>query len=56
MDANQYIVPGHPPESYSRELDKKVFEQEFPYGYTGNPPSYDHENTASKEQMNRKDY
>ncbi len=31
----------HPSESYSREIDKRVAEQEMPYGYSSNPPAAD---------------
>ena len=30
-----------PPESYSRELDKRVQRHEKPYGYESSPPSAD---------------
>lgn len=29
------------PESYSRQLDERVLEQEMPYGYTTEPPPAD---------------
>lgn len=29
------------PESYSRQLDERVAEQEMPYGYTSEPPPAD---------------
>ena len=29
------------PESYSRQLDERVLEQEMPYGYTSPPPPAD---------------
>jgi hypothetical protein len=29
------------PESYSRQLDERVLEQEMPYGYTSAPPPAD---------------
>jgi hypothetical protein len=29
------------PESYSRQLDEHVLEQEMPYGYTTEPPAAD---------------
>lgn len=29
------------PESYSRQLDERVAEQEMPYGYTNDPPPAD---------------
>ncbi len=29
------------PESYSRQLDERVLEQEMPYGYTTPPPAAD---------------
>lgn len=29
------------PESYSRQLDERVLEQEMPYGYTSAPPAAD---------------
>jgi hypothetical protein len=29
------------PESYSRQLDERVLEQEMPYGYTTEPPAAD---------------
>jgi hypothetical protein len=31
----------HPPESYSRELDREVAREEKPYGYTLPPPPAD---------------
>lgn len=55
MDPQSYIVPMHPEESYSRQLDERVAAQELPYGYDGNPPPYWHENAASVEQMYHKE-
>lgn len=31
----------HPTESYSRQLDKRVFAEEMPYGYEMSPPPAD---------------
>lgn len=37
-------IPTLVEDSYSRQLDKQVFIQEKPYGYSTNPPPYWHEN------------
>lgn len=36
-----------PSESYSRQLDRRVAMDEYPYGYDGNPPEAGYQN----EQM-----
>jgi len=37
----EFTIHSHPPESYSRSLDKRVFDQEMPYGYVTPPPPAD---------------
>ena len=45
---------GGTPASYCTEIDRRVCIQESPYGYDTPPPPSDHENEASKAQMNSK--
>lgn len=47
------------PESYSRQLDERVLEQEMPYGYTTPPPpadtgDYDQRRLESNKQYRLK--
>lgn len=47
------------PESYSRQLDERVCEQEMPYGYTSSPPpadtgDYDQRRLESNKQYRLK--
>lgn len=41
MHVLSYMLWRHPPESFSRKLDKIVGLQEKPYGYTESPPPAD---------------
>lgn len=36
-----------PEDSYSRQLDRRVADQEYPYGYTMNEPAAGHPNSMS---------
>ena len=40
---NQGFIPS---DSYSRQLDKRVAMDEFPYGYDSGEPPYNHHNTG----------
>lgn len=41
MSFNIHMMPSLVPESYSRQLDERVFISEMPYGYTNPPPPAD---------------
>ena len=45
-----------PQESYSRELDQRVYEQEMPYGYTANPPAADTGDYDQRKLESNKQY
>lgn len=44
------------PESYSRQLDERVAEQEMPYGYTSEPPPADTGNYDQRRLESNKQY
>lgn len=41
MSFDVHMLGSLVPESYSRQLDERVFMQEMPYGYTTEPPPAD---------------
>jgi hypothetical protein len=44
------------PESYSRQLDERVMEQEMPYGYTTAPPPADTGDFNQRKLESNKQY
>lgn len=46
----------HPPESFSRQLDRDVARQEKPYGYTTNPPPADSGDYNQRRLESNKQY
>lgn len=47
---------GVPPESYSRELDKRVADTEMPYGYEMSPPPADTGDYDTMAKVSKKEY
>lgn len=45
-----------PEESYSRQLDQRVFREEMPYGYTHEPPPADTGNYNQRALESNKEY
>ncbi len=44
-------IEGPAEESYSRKLDRRVLNQEMPYGYDMGEPPAGHDNHMAKEQI-----
>lgn len=56
MEFHMFEIHMAPPESYSREIDKKVSRQEMPYGYTSSPPPADTHDYDMRSLRSDKEY
>lgn len=55
-DWDVHTLPEAVPESYSRQLDQRVFHEEKPYGYTTEPPPADTGNFNQRALESKKEY
>jgi hypothetical protein len=56
MSFDVHMLGSLVPESYSRQIDERVFHQEMPYGYESSPPPADTGDFNQYKLESKKEY